>query len=77
MYNAGSHTTVSTISNFILAMILYPEVARKAREEMDRVVGTERLPSMADRPNLPYLECIHLETLRWSPVTPLSKCPHS
>lgn len=75
MYNAGSHTTVGTLRNFILAMILYPEVARKAREEMDRVVGTERLPGMADRGNLPYLECIFLETLRWYPVAPLT-LPH-
>lgn len=73
MYNAGSHTTVSTLLNFILAMVLYPEVARKAREEIDRVVGTDRLPAMSDRPNLPYLECILLETFRWYPVAPLSE----
>ncbi|QRW17878.1 cytochrome P450 family protein [Rhizoctonia solani] len=46
-----------------------------AREEMDRVVGTDRLPTMSDRPKLPYLECILLETMRWYPVTPLT-VPH-
>lgn len=75
MYNAGSHTTVSTLLNFILAMILYPQAARKAREEIDRVVGTDRLPVMSDRPNLPYLECVLLETFRWYPVAPLT-LPH-
>ncbi|CAE6456107.1 unnamed protein product [Rhizoctonia solani] len=75
MYNAGSHTTVSTLSNFVLAMLQYPEVLCKAQEEMDRVVGTERLPTMSDRPHLPYLECIILETMRWYPVTPLT-VPH-
>ncbi|GAB1520338.1 hypothetical protein RhiTH_003412 [Rhizoctonia solani] len=72
MYGGGAHTTVGVLNNFILAMLLYPEVARKAREEIDKVVGTDRLPTVLDRPDLPYLECVILETLRWYPVTPLS-----
>ncbi|KAH7341834.1 cytochrome P450 [Rhizoctonia solani] len=75
MYNAGSHTTVSTLNNFILAMVQYPNILRKAQEEMDRIIGTERLPTMSDRPNLSYLECIILETMRWYPITPLT-VPH-
>lgn len=73
MYAGGLHTTVATISNFIVAMMLYPEVARKAREEIDRVIGTERLPAMSDRIDLPYLECVLLETLRWEPVAPIGE----
>jgi len=46
--------TVATVSNFLLAMIEHPEVLAKAREEVDRVVGTERLPSFTDREYLPY-----------------------
>ncbi|KAB5588223.1 Cytochrome P450 family protein [Ceratobasidium theobromae] len=75
MYGGGAHTTVGILNNFILAMVLYPKVARKAREEIDRVVGPERLPGIPDRPDLPYLECVLLETMRWYPVTPLS-LPH-
>ncbi|CAE6452271.1 unnamed protein product [Rhizoctonia solani] len=71
IYSGGVHNTLATFSNFIVAMMLYPEVARKAREEIDRVVGNERLPAVSDRDNLPYLECILLETLRWHPVAPL------
>jgi hypothetical protein len=71
MYSAGAHTTVGTIRNFILAMVLYPEVFRKAHEEVNRVVGTERLLKMSDRVDLPYLKCVLLETLRWQPVVPL------
>ncbi|EUC61305.1 cytochrome P450 family protein [Rhizoctonia solani AG-3 Rhs1AP] len=75
MYSAGAHTTVGTISNFILAMVLYPEVFRKAQEEIDRVVGSERLPLVSDRVDLPYIECVLSETLRWYPVAPLA-IPH-
>jgi len=52
-------------------MQLYPEVQRKAQEELDRVIGKGRLPTIADRPNLPYIEAVIKELLRWNPVAPL------
>ena len=52
-------------------MTLYPEVQRKAQEEIDRVVGTDRLPTFADRENLPYLEALVTEVHRWNPVAPM------
>ena len=54
----------------MLAMVLHPEVQAKAWEEIDQVVGTDRLPEFTDRPNLPYVEAICLETFRWLPVVP-------
>ena len=56
-------------------MVLYPEVQKKAQEELDRVVGTDRLPTFADRRNLPYINAILKEALRWHPVVPLG-LPH-
>ncbi|KAH7337656.1 cytochrome P450 [Rhizoctonia solani] len=75
MYAGGVHTTAATMSNFIVAMMLHPDVARKAREEIDRVVGAERLPVMSDRADLPYLECVLSETLRWQPAAAM-EVPH-
>lgn len=46
-------------------MMLHPDVYRKARLEMDRVVGTDRLPDFEDRDSLPYLECIVREVFRY------------
>ena len=48
---------------FILAMGLWPEVQRKAQEELDAVVGHDRLPTYADIARMPYLNAIYLETL--------------
>lgn len=56
-------------------MMLHPEVQRKAQEEIDRVVGTERLPGVADREKLPYIDAIVKEVLRWNPVAPMG-LPH-
>ncbi|KAG1758154.1 cytochrome P450 [Suillus occidentalis] len=68
--------TVSTLLVFLLAMILNPEVQAKAHEEIDRVVGKDRLPDFTDRPALPYVEAILRETFRWHPVTPFG-VPHA
>ncbi|KAI0857327.1 cytochrome P450 oxidoreductase OrdA-like protein [Xylaria cubensis] len=75
MYAAGADTSKNTINTFFLAMILRPEIQEKAREEIDRVVGTKRLPTFDDRPYLPYIEAITMEAYRWHPVIPLG-LPH-
>lgn len=75
-FTAASDSTVSTLLVFLLAMILNPEVQAKAHEEIDRVVGKDRLPDFNDRPALPYVEAILRETFRWHPVTPFG-VPHA
>jgi cytochrome P450 len=52
-----------------------PEVFAKARKEIDRVVGTDRLPTLADRPNLRYIDYLVEETTRWRPLSPIG-IPH-
>jgi cytochrome P450 len=43
-------TTVSTTLNFALAFLLnYPEVQTKMQQELDKVVGRDRLPTLDDR----------------------------
>lgn len=59
--------TYSTITTFMLAMVLHPHVLDKAHEEIDRVVGPKRLPDFDDRENLPYIEGIFQEVLRYVP----------
>ena len=54
---------------------MHPEVQTKAQEEIDRVIGTNRVPEIADRPNLPYLDAMVKEVLRWHPVAPMC-LPH-
>ncbi|KAK7420803.1 hypothetical protein QQX98_002607 [Neonectria punicea] len=76
LYTAGADTTVSSIACFFLAMTAYPEVQRKAQEEIDRVVGQDRLPTLSDRDNLPYLDAVVKEALRWHPVAPMA-LPHA
>ncbi|KAM0270336.1 hypothetical protein ACHAPA_003520 [Fusarium lateritium] len=76
LYAAGADTTVSSLACFFLAMKLYPEVQRNAQEEIDRVVGGNRLPIIEDRSNMPYLDAIVKEVLRWHPIAPMG-LPHT
>ncbi|KAA1473740.1 cytochrome P450 [Dentipellis sp. KUC8613] len=64
--------TVSALSTSVLALFLHPAVQRRAQQEIDRVVGRQRLPAFEDRDGLPYIEAVYREILRWKPVTPLS-----
>ncbi|KAG2151680.1 cytochrome P450 [Suillus bovinus] len=75
LYTGGSDTTVSTIYSIFLAMTLFPDVQKKAQAEIDAVVGTDRLPSFADRDSLPYIEALVKESLRWFAVGPIG-IPH-
>lgn len=63
--------TVAALSNFFLCMILFPEVQKKAQAEIDAVVGSGRLPTIADRDSLPYVCSVQKEVLRWRPVVPM------
>jgi len=69
--NGGSTTTTSYLHFFLLLMMEHPEVQVKAREELDRVVGNERLPCLDDMPNLPYIRAVIQEIHRFRPVLPL------
>ncbi|KAL4246397.1 cytochrome P450 family protein [Abortiporus biennis] len=73
-YAAGADTTVSSLGTFVLAMLLYPDVQKKAQAQIDQIVG-DRLPEFEDRQFLPYIDAIVSETLRWHPVIP-QNVPH-
>ncbi|PPQ95430.1 hypothetical protein CVT26_008451 [Gymnopilus dilepis] len=75
IYAAGADTTWSTILIFVLAMVLYPEAQAEAQDEIDRVIGPDRLPEFQDRTSLPYLECLVQETYRWNNAVPIG-VPH-
>ena len=55
----------------MLAMVRNPDVVKQAQEEIDQVIGRDRMPTLEDRESLPYINCILKETLRWNPPTPL------
>ncbi|KAI0772409.1 O-methylsterigmatocystin oxidoreductase [Trametes elegans] len=70
-FGAGVDTSAATVFAFFCAMILHPGAQKRAQEELDVVIGPDRLPEHADRPALPYIEAMVKEILRWYNVAPL------
>lgn len=52
-------------------LINNPNILQNAVEELDSVIGKNRLVEESDIPNLPYLQAIVKETLRIHPTGPL------
>ncbi|KAI0253728.1 cytochrome P450 [Lactifluus subvellereus] len=71
IFAGGSDTTVSSMTSLFLALVLYPEVKKRAQAELDSVVGRDRLPTFGDRPHLPYIDAMCKELMRWQLVTPM------
>jgi cytochrome P450 len=60
--------------SLFLVLVLFPQVQRRARAELDAVFGRDRLPTFDDRPRLPYIEALCKELMRWNMVTPIGRC---
>ncbi|KAB5590648.1 O-methylsterigmatocystin oxidoreductase [Ceratobasidium theobromae] len=76
LFAGGIDTTANTLLMFTFAMILFPDVQKKAQEELGAVIGNSRLPSIADWEQLNYTWRLMQEVLRWGPVTPIA-FPHT
>ncbi|KAJ7661015.1 cytochrome P450 [Mycena rosella] len=71
MSAAGPDTTAWTVFAFFKAMAMYPDVMKRAQAEIESVVGSDRLPQLSDRAQMPFIDAMVLESLRWHPVAPL------
>ncbi|KAL1677171.1 cytochrome P450 [Schizophyllum commune] len=57
--------TADTLVVFTFAITMHPEVQKKAKAELNAVLGPDRLPEMTDREHLPYIERVVHETFRY------------
>ncbi|XP_031259423.1 cytochrome P450 93A3-like [Pistacia vera] len=71
IFSAGTDTSASTMEWALAELINHPDAMKKAREEIDLVVGRSRLVEESDIANLPYLQAIVKETMRLHPNGPL------
>nr|KYP40621.1 Flavonoid 3'-monooxygenase [Cajanus cajan] len=64
---AGTDTSSSTIEWAIAELIKNPKIMVKVQQELNIVVGQDRLVTELDLPHLPYLQAVVKETLRLHP----------
>ncbi|KAH8817720.1 cytochrome P450 [Flagelloscypha sp. PMI_526] len=54
----------------IWTMGKHPHIQKQAQQELDKVVGRDRMPEFNDIEALPSIRAICKETLRWTPMVP-------
>nr|UEN71137.1 cytochrome P450 4AV17 [Meteorus pulchricornis] len=62
----------SVITHCIKYLMHHPEKMDRVQNEIESVIGKERLPQWDDRKKLPFTEAVIRETLRIEPLTPWS-----
>ena len=68
LVEAGADTTANQVLTIVMALAKHPEIQKKAQVEIDAVCGPDRAPQFSDFDNLPYINCIIKEGLRWRPT---------
>lgn len=71
IFAAGTDTSAITTEWALAELINHPNIMNKAVQEIDSVVGKNRLVEESDIADLPYLQAIVKETLRLHPTGPL------
>ncbi|XP_077160080.1 cytochrome P450 2C19-like [Paroedura picta] len=71
IFIAGTETTSTTLRFIHMTLVEHPSVQAKIHEEIDRVIGRERAPSMKDRLEMPFTEAVIHEVQRVLDLIPL------
>ena len=71
LFSAGVETLKTSLLWAIVYMLHNPEVKVKVQQELDTVVGNDKLPTLEDMNNLPYTRATLYEIMRRSSVVPM------
>lgn len=58
---AGSDTTSSTLQSWVILMTQHQDILGKMQDEVDRLCGTERMPTPDDITKLPFVRAVMTE----------------
>ncbi|XP_071837724.1 cytochrome P450 2F2-like [Apostichopus japonicus] len=71
LFLGGLDSTATLLTWFILLLVKYQDVQKKAREEVNVIIGRERSPTLTDRDQMSYVNAFIQETHRFVSAAPL------
>jgi 26-hydroxylase len=72
LFSAGMETIKTTMLWLIVFMLRNPDAKKAVQEELDSVIGRQRMPEFKDLQFLPNTESTILEVMRISSIVPLA-----
>ena len=72
LFGAGFDTSSITVYWALAYLMKYPDNQRQLHDELDQVIGRERLPTLQDIESLPLLQATVYELLRVTSIAPLA-----
>uniref|UniRef100_A0AC34FN43 Cytochrome P450 n=1 Tax=Panagrolaimus sp. ES5 TaxID=591445 RepID=A0AC34FN43_9BILA len=72
LWSAGQETTSTTLAWLVYYVTYFADAQSKIHEELDKVIGSDRLVTMNDKPNLPYINAVVNESQRRGNIGPIN-----
>jgi 26-hydroxylase len=72
LFSAGMETIKTTLLWLVVFMLRNPDAKRQVQDELDSIVGRNRMPKYEDLKYLPNTESTILEVMRMSSIVPLA-----
>ncbi|KAF8993425.1 cytochrome P450 [Cyathus striatus] len=66
LLDGGIETTAAFIQSFVVILLNYPEVQERAQKEIDLKIGSDKLPTLEDVADVPYIKALIKELLEYT-----------